>query len=160
MSKQFVNDVVSVTVLAPRWHEVPLPPLEGEVVEQSAKPEGFVRQASKKTPQTARSGCQLPFQGSQGGFAARVAKLATPTGAFDCRGIHTFVTHAIAVPGKSHSGTQWAPLHFGIEFYTSAAKPNSGMQVVRMAPFTLFGRRPQKVRSEMEFTTCLLIFAE
>ena len=34
MSKQFVNDVVSVTVFATRWHEVPLPPLEGEVVER------------------------------------------------------------------------------------------------------------------------------
>ena len=41
--------------------------------------EGFVRKLSKKTPQSARSGCQLPFQGSQGGFAARVARLATPT---------------------------------------------------------------------------------
>ena len=29
MSKQFVNDVVSVTVFVIRWHEVPLPPLEG-----------------------------------------------------------------------------------------------------------------------------------
>ena len=34
MSKQFVNDAVSVTVFATRWHEVPLPPLEGEVVER------------------------------------------------------------------------------------------------------------------------------
>ena len=34
MSKQFVNDVVSVTVFATCWHEVPLPPLEGEVVER------------------------------------------------------------------------------------------------------------------------------
>ena len=34
MSKQFVNDVVSVTVFVTRWHEVPLPPLEGEVVER------------------------------------------------------------------------------------------------------------------------------
>ena len=34
VSKQFVNDAVSVTVLATCWHEVPLPPLEGEVVER------------------------------------------------------------------------------------------------------------------------------
>ena len=56
-----------------------LPPLEGEVPNER-EAEGFVRKLSKKTPQSARSGCQLPFQGSQGGFAARVARLATPTG--------------------------------------------------------------------------------
>ena len=31
MSKQFVNDVASIAILATRWHEVPMPPLEGEV---------------------------------------------------------------------------------------------------------------------------------
>ena len=56
-----------------------MPPLEGEVPNER-EAEGFVRKLSKKTPQSARSGCQLPFQGSQGGFAARVARLATPTG--------------------------------------------------------------------------------
>ena len=55
-----------------------MPPLEGEVPNER-EAEGFVCKLSKKTPQSARSGCQLPFQGSQGGFAARVAKLATPT---------------------------------------------------------------------------------
>ena len=78
MSKQFVNNVSSVATLATCWHEVPLPPLEGEVPNER-EAEGFVRKLSKKTPQSARSGCQLPFQGSQGGFAARVARLATPT---------------------------------------------------------------------------------
>ena len=78
MSKQFVNDVVSIAILATSWHEVPMPPLEGEVPNER-EAEGFVRKLSKKTPQSARSGCQLPFQGSQGGFAARVANLATPT---------------------------------------------------------------------------------
>ena len=34
LRKQFVNDVVSATILATCWHEVPLPPLEGEVVER------------------------------------------------------------------------------------------------------------------------------
>ena len=56
-----------------------MPPLEGEVPNER-EAEGFVRKLSKKTPQSARSGCQLPFQGSQGGCAARVARLATPTG--------------------------------------------------------------------------------
>ena len=78
MSKQFVNDVVSIAILATCWHEVPMPPLEGEVPNER-EAEGFVRKLSKKTPQSARSGCQLPFQGSQGGFAARVARLATLT---------------------------------------------------------------------------------
>ncbi len=55
-----------------------MPPLEGEVPNER-EAEGFVRKLSKKTPQSARSGCQLPFQGSQGGFAARVAWLATPS---------------------------------------------------------------------------------
>ena len=72
---------VGVANLATRWHEVPLPPLEGEVPNER-EAEGFVRKLSKKTPQSARSGCQLPFQGSQGGFAAGVAKLATPTRLF------------------------------------------------------------------------------
>ena len=76
MSKQFVNDVASIAILATCWHEVPMPPLEGEVPNER-EAEGFVRKLSKKTPQSARSGCQLPFQGSQGGFAARVARLAT-----------------------------------------------------------------------------------
>ena len=39
MSKQFVNDVVS---LATCWHEVPMPPLEGEVPNER-EAEGFVR---------------------------------------------------------------------------------------------------------------------
>ena len=78
VSKQFVNDVVSIAILATCWHEVPMPPLEGEVPNER-EAEGFVRKLSKKTPQSARSGCQLPFQGSQGGFAARVARLATLT---------------------------------------------------------------------------------
>ena len=30
MSKQFVNDVVSTAILVTCWHEVPLPPLEGQ----------------------------------------------------------------------------------------------------------------------------------
>ena len=33
-SKQFVNDVVNAVILATCWHEVPLPPLKGEVVER------------------------------------------------------------------------------------------------------------------------------
>lgn len=32
VSKQFVNNVASVAILATYWHEVPLPPLEGNVV--------------------------------------------------------------------------------------------------------------------------------
>ena len=75
MSKQFVNDAVGIAILATCWHEVPMPPLEGEVVERQRNR----RNRAVKTPQSARSGCQLPFQGSQGGFAARVARLATPT---------------------------------------------------------------------------------
>ena len=78
MSKQFANDVVSIAILATCWHEVPMPPLEGEVPNER-EAEGFVRKLSKKTPQSARSGCQLPFQGSQGGFAARVDYEPTPT---------------------------------------------------------------------------------
>ena len=58
MSKQFVNDVVSIAILATCWHEVPMPPLEGEVPNER-EAEGFVRKLSKKTPQSARSGCQL-----------------------------------------------------------------------------------------------------
>ena len=63
MSKQFVNDVASIAILATCWHEVPMPPLEGEVPNER-EAEGFVRKLSKKTPQSARSGCQLPFQGN------------------------------------------------------------------------------------------------
>ena len=81
MSEQFVNDVASIAILATCWHEVPMPPLEGEVPNER-EAEGFVRKLSKKTPQSARSGCQLPFQGSQGGFAARVDILVDP-----CRSI-------------------------------------------------------------------------
>ena len=58
MSKQFVNDVVSIAILATCWHEVPMPPLEGEVPNER-EAEGFVRKLSKKTPQSARAGCQL-----------------------------------------------------------------------------------------------------
>ena len=49
MSKQFVNDVVSIAILATCWHEVPMPPLEGEVPNER-EAEGFVRKLSKKTP--------------------------------------------------------------------------------------------------------------
>ena len=68
MSKQFVNNVSSVAILATCWHEVPLPPLEGEVPNER-EAEGFVRRLSVKTPQSAlpvpksRQVCQLPFQG-------------------------------------------------------------------------------------------------
>ena len=47
-----------------------MPPLEGEVPNER-EAEGFVRKLSKKTPQSARSGCQLPFQGSRGRFAPK-----------------------------------------------------------------------------------------
>ena len=57
------------------WHDVPLPPLKGEVPNE-CEAEGFVAQLNKKTPQL-RVAQQLPFQGSQGGFAAGVAQLAT-----------------------------------------------------------------------------------
>ena len=72
MALWFYTALVGVANLATRWHEVPLPPLKGEVPNER-EAEGFVRKLSKKTPQSARSGCQLPFQGSQGGCAARVA---------------------------------------------------------------------------------------
>ena len=49
MSKQFVNNVSSVAILAICWHEVPLPPLEGEVPNER-EAEGFVRKLSKETP--------------------------------------------------------------------------------------------------------------
>ena len=39
-SKQFVNDVVSAAILATCWHEVPMPPLEGEVPNER-EAEGF-----------------------------------------------------------------------------------------------------------------------
>ena len=42
MSKQFANDVVSIAILATCWHEVPMPPLEGEVPNER-EAEGFVR---------------------------------------------------------------------------------------------------------------------
>ena len=45
MSKQFVNNVASVAILATCWHEVPMPPLEGEVPNER-EAEGFVRQLS------------------------------------------------------------------------------------------------------------------
>ena len=54
-----------------------MPPLEGEVPNER-EAEGFVRKLSKKTPQSARSGCQLPFQGSQGGFAAQCNRRNRP----------------------------------------------------------------------------------
>ena len=41
MSKQFVNNVASVAILATHWHEVPLPPLEGEVVERQRNRRGL-----------------------------------------------------------------------------------------------------------------------
>ena len=41
-SKQFVNDVASIAILATFWHEVPTPPLEGEVPNER-EAEGFVR---------------------------------------------------------------------------------------------------------------------
>ena len=46
MSKQFVNDVARIAILATCWHEVPMPPLEGEVPNER-EAEGFVRQLSK-----------------------------------------------------------------------------------------------------------------
>ena len=62
-------------------------PWEGEVPNER-EAEGFVRQQSMKTPQL-RFAQQLPFQGSQGGFAA--------WGAFDYQGICIFITHPITV---------------------------------------------------------------
>ena len=47
VSKQFVNDVVSIAILATCWHEVPMPPLEGEVPNE-CEAEGFVRKLSNK----------------------------------------------------------------------------------------------------------------
>ena len=41
MSKQFVNDVASIAILATCWHEVPMPPLEGEVVERQRNRRGL-----------------------------------------------------------------------------------------------------------------------
>ena len=61
------------------WREAPMPPLEGEVPNER-EAEGFVRKLSKKTPQSARSGCQLPFQGRRGRFAPeRLKKLLSIT---------------------------------------------------------------------------------
>ena len=42
MSKHFVKDVASIANLATCWHEVPMPPLEGEVPNER-EAEGFVR---------------------------------------------------------------------------------------------------------------------
>ena len=58
------------------WHDVPLPPLEGEVPNE-CEAEGFVGKLSKKTPQL-RFAQQLPFQGSQGGFAAAGRQIGDP----------------------------------------------------------------------------------
>ena len=55
-----------------------MPPLEGAVPNER-EAEGFVRQLSMKTPQL-RFAQQLPFQGSQGGFAARVDIPVDPCG--------------------------------------------------------------------------------
>ena len=44
--------------MAHTLREAPMPPLEGEVPNER-EAEGFVRKLSKKTPQSARSGCQL-----------------------------------------------------------------------------------------------------
>ena len=66
MSKQFVNDVASIAILATRWHEVPMPPLEGEVPNER-EAEGFVRHQSVKTPRP-RYALQHPFRGSRGHF--------------------------------------------------------------------------------------------
>ena len=75
MSKQFVNDVVSIAIAGTKC---PCLPWKGRC-RTNVRRRGLSVKLSKKTPQSARSGCQLPFQGSQGGFAARVARLATPT---------------------------------------------------------------------------------
>ena len=62
MSKQFANDVVRVTALATCCHEVPMPPLEGEVPNER-EAEGFVRKLSKKplcdSLSAAYGGCSL-----------------------------------------------------------------------------------------------------
>ena len=71
-----------------------MPPLEGEVPNER-EAEGFVRKLSKKTPQSARSGCQLPFQGSQGGFAA-VGHMSYPII------IYKLFTRAIILIKNSH----------------------------------------------------------
>ena len=62
--------------MATRWHEVPLPPLEGEVPNER-EAEGFVRQQRVKNPQL-RYAQQLPFQGSQGGYAAAGRQVGDP----------------------------------------------------------------------------------
>ena len=67
--------------MSTRRHEVPLPPLEGEVPNER-EAEGFVRQLSVKTPQL-RFAQQLPFQGSQGGCAAGGRLRASPTDSKD-----------------------------------------------------------------------------
>ena len=64
MSKQFINDVASIAILATYWHEVPLPPLEGEVPNER-EAEGFVCQlSSARKPlcdslRAAYGGCSL-----------------------------------------------------------------------------------------------------
>ena len=61
--------------------EAPMPPLEGEVVERQRSRRGlYVNRVVQETPQSARSGCQLPFQGSRGGCAASGRLLGDPGG--------------------------------------------------------------------------------
>ena len=61
MSKQFVNDVARIAILATCWHEVPMPPLEGEVPNER-EAEGFVRQLSKN-PSVSPFGLPAPLSG-------------------------------------------------------------------------------------------------
>ena len=81
MSKQFVNDVVSIAILATCWHEVPMPPLEGEVPNER-EAEGFVRQLSNKPLRQPIRAASSPFRG---------AKAASPLGCIRLsRGLHIF----------------------------------------------------------------------
>ena len=115
-----------------------MPPLEGEVPNER-EAEGFVRKLSKKTPQSARSGCQLPFQGSQGGFAARVAKLATPTGSGGNQGCVPFnVAHSLSQPvraasslreGAKGTSCQRVQTGFCVVLNRAVQKPNVWVQV-------------------------------
>ncbi len=58
----FPTQTVGADRIRPQ-HEVPMPPLEGEVVERQRNRRGlFVNRAVQETPQSAY-GCQLPFQG-------------------------------------------------------------------------------------------------
>ncbi len=59
--------------LAPRWHEVPLPPLEGEVPNER-EAEGFVRQQSSN--QTGIKPLSQPVRAASSPF--RGAKAAAP----------------------------------------------------------------------------------